>query len=198
MYFTPSLFVIAMTVETLTSSASAAWNLPHESHQMNLPKQTDASGTFRKQCDNSTLSTHVEGGWQSSPHLNASPNMIAEETEECKSASVWSVISNHSGPSFCQNERKSDTAATCRLFGIDLKSPSLLPLPENSPLISVDLPQDPDEVCTPSTRLSGSDQKSSVWKDSKELKIGQLQVPTKEVQSGHSHSSRSRTKVLDE
>ncbi|KAI3453842.1 hypothetical protein Pfo_010505 [Paulownia fortunei] len=206
--------------ETLTSTASAAWNLAHESQQLNRglegqrsnhvanahAKQTDAGATLTKHCSNNTLSTHVEGGWQSSPHVNASPNMIAEETGESKSASAWSVISNHSAPSSvkqsnspvsCLNERKSDTVVTCRLFGIDLKSPSLVPLRENSPLISVDIPQDAGEVCIPSTLFSGdSEQKSSVWKDSKELKKGQLQVPTKEVQSRQSHSSRSRTKKV--
>nr|AWW87406.1 ARF1 protein [Tectona grandis] len=167
--------------ETLTSSTSAAWNLPHESHQINCVANTHAKPT-----DN-----------------GASANTVAEETEESKIASAWSVISNYSAPSSvkqsssplsCQTERTSDTTATCRLFGIDLKSPSLLPLHENSPIISVDVPQDPGEVCIPGTRLSGdSDQKSSFWKGLRDKKV-QLQVATKDVQSRHTHS-RSCTKV---
>ncbi|KAK4400965.1 Auxin response factor 9 [Sesamum angolense] len=146
-----------------------------------------------------------EAGWQSSPRVNASPNMIADETEENRSASALSVISNQSAPNSaklsnspvpCQKENKSDTVATCRLFGVDLNSPSLVPLHENSPLKPADTQQDA-EVCLPSMLLSGDlEQKSSVSRDSKEpLKKGQLQVPTKDVQSRQSHSTRSRTKV---
>ncbi|KAL0312429.1 UNVERIFIED_CONTAM: Auxin response factor 9 [Sesamum radiatum] len=40
-----------------------------------------------------------------------------------------------------------------------------------------------------------SDQKSAVFKDCRDSKQDQLQAPTKEVQSRHSNSSRSRTKV---
>ncbi|KAL0297510.1 UNVERIFIED_CONTAM: Auxin response factor 9 [Sesamum radiatum] len=147
-----------------------------------------------------------EAGWQSSPRVNASPNMIADETEENRSASALSVISNQSAPNSaklsnnpvsCQKESKSDTVATCRLFGVDLNSPSLVPLHENSPLKPADTQQDA-EVCLPSMLLSGDlEQKSSVSRDSKEpLKKGQLQVPTKDVQSRQSHSTRSRTKVI--
>ncbi|KAK6129939.1 hypothetical protein DH2020_036333 [Rehmannia glutinosa] len=172
--------------ETLTSTTSAAWNLPHESHQLNLGLEGQRSN-------------HITNS-----HSHAKQT-DAEETEESKSASAWSVISNHSAPSFVKqinspvssrNERKTDTVVTCRLFGIDLKSPSLVPLGENSPLRSADIPQDGGEVCIPSTLVSGdSEQKSCVLNDSKEMMKSQLQVPTKEVQSRQSHSSRSRTKV---
>ncbi|KAL0371922.1 UNVERIFIED_CONTAM: Auxin response factor 9 [Sesamum calycinum] len=117
-----------------------------------------------------------EAGWQSSPRVNASPNMIADETEENRSASALSVISNQSAPNSaklsnnpvpCQKESKSDTVATCRLFGVDLNSPSLVPLHENSPLKPADTQQDA-EVCLPSMLLSGDlEQKSSVSRDSK-------------------------------
>ncbi|KAL2234641.1 UNVERIFIED_CONTAM: Auxin response factor 9 [Sesamum indicum] len=149
-----------------------------------------------------------EAGWQSSPRVNASPNLIADETEENRSASALSVISNQSAPNSaklsnspvpCQKESKSDTVATCRLFGVDLNSPSLVPPHENASLKPADAPQDA-EVYIPSVLLSGDlEQKSSVSRDSKEPpKKGQLQVPTKDVQSRQSHSTRSRTKVFDE
>lgn len=151
-----------MIVDNQTSAASAAWNLPHESHQTNHG---------------------VEGQKGNQLDIGASPNMIAEEAEESKTASNWSVISNTSAPSSvkqnsspvsCQHERKPDPAATCRLFGIDLKNPSMLPLAENSSMISDDAPQEAEGYVK-----------------------GQSRAPRKDVQSRHGQSSRSRTKVLD-
>ncbi|KAL0331066.1 UNVERIFIED_CONTAM: Auxin response factor 9 [Sesamum angustifolium] len=206
-------------VETLTSTASPAWNRTHESHQINhgfegqrsnhmanAQTKQDVGVALMKHSSNDASSTRVNGGWQSSPCVNASPNMIAEETEENKSASTWSVVSNYSAPSSgkqgnsplsCLNDgMKSDTVASCRLFGFDLKSPSVRTLCENSPLKSVDVPNDAGEVYIPSTVSSGdSDQKSAVSKDCRDSKQDLLQAPTKEVQSRHSNSSRSRTKV---
>ncbi|KAH6801831.1 auxin response factor 9 [Perilla frutescens var. frutescens] len=150
-----------------TSCASAAWNLPHESHQMNHDLEEHKR--------NHVASSAAESD------AGASLNMIAEEAEESKAASAWSVISNCSAPSSvkqntspvsCQNERKPDTAATCRLFGIDLKNPSTLPLVENPPMISDDAPLD-GEGCIK----------------------GQSKVPRKDVHTRHIHSSRIRTKV---
>lgn len=193
----------------MPATASPAWNLSHDAaHQMNcgferqrgnyisnsLAKQTDASTTPVKHSNSNASATHMDGGWQPSLHVNA------EETEESKSASAWSVISNHSAPRTGKqfntltaggtDARKPDTvAAPCRLFGFDLKSPSLVPLR------SIDTPNDA-EVYIPSTLSSGdSEQKSGVSKEFRDVKQDQLQVPTKEVQSRQSNSSRSRTKV---
>lgn len=142
-----------------------------------------------------------EGCWQSMQRVTA-PTMNPEETEESKSASAWSVISNHSAPSSgkksnnpitsCRNgERKPDTVATCRLFGIDLNSPSVVALCDYSPIKSF-TPTDTDEVYIPSVLSSGNSEQISVLsRDSRE----KLQNPSKEVQSRHSQSSRSRTKV---
>ncbi|PIN20150.1 hypothetical protein CDL12_07166 [Handroanthus impetiginosus] len=161
----------------------ATWHMSHELHQTN-------HGLEGQRIDNMTNS-----------HTKQTPRTIAEETEESKSASVWSVISNHSGPSSVKqsnslNGRKSETVAPCRLFGIDLNSPSPVPFYENSSSKSFDTPHDAGEVCIPNAVFWGdSDQKSGVSKDSKEQKKGQFEVPTKESQSRQSHSSRSRTKV---
>ncbi|KAL2524937.1 Auxin response factor 9 [Abeliophyllum distichum] len=112
--------------------------------------------------------------------------MFSEETEESKSASAWSIFSNHSTPnsgkqsysrmSCLNDDRTLDNFATCRLFGIDLKSPSLGALFEKSSLKSVDLPNDASEGCIRNQRQ-------------------QLQVPIKEVHIRQNHSTRSRTKV---
>ncbi|XP_073026404.1 auxin response factor 9-like [Primulina eburnea] len=147
-----------------------------------------------------------EGCWQSMQCVCA-PTMNPEETEESKSASAWSVISNHSAPSSgrksnnpitsChQEEMKSDTVATCRLFGIDLNSPSVVTLCDYSPVKSVPIPNDTDEVYIPNVLSSGnSEQKSVLSRDSRDTTKEKLQNPSKEVQSRHSQSFRSRTKV---
>lgn len=172
-------------------------------------KQTDASTTFARNCSNNTSSTPIDGGQNISLHINTCLNMAAEETGESKSASAWSVISNLSAPSSgkqgnspasCHNNdgRKPDPISSCRIFGFDLKLPSASTLFE-SPLKSVDMPNDAGEVYIPSSLSSGdSELKSGVSNDFKDLKQEQLHGLTKEVQNRQSNSSRSRTKVYDE
>ncbi|KAL7159881.1 hypothetical protein ABFS83_01G056800 [Erythranthe nasuta] len=180
--------------ETMTTSPlSPAWNLTHDSHKINRvsdgQRSNNTTNSLNKQTD-----APSDGGQQFPLHINASPNMAAaEETDESKSASAWSVISNISAPSSGKqgnshnNEgTKSDTIASCRLFGFDLKRPSVVTLCDNnSPFKSVDVSN--DLLCS-----GDSDQKSGV---SKELKQDQLQTLTKEVQNRQTNSSRSRTKV---
>ncbi|KAL6533616.1 hypothetical protein OROHE_013449 [Orobanche hederae] len=107
-------------------------------------------------------------------------------------ASAWSAISNHNN-----DGRKSETVASCRLFGFDLKSSSVAALRENSTLKPVDINNNAGEVCFLNSLSSGdSEQKSGVSKEFRDLKQEQLQVLlTKEIQSRQSSSSRSRTKV---
>ncbi|XP_057802479.1 auxin response factor 9-like [Salvia miltiorrhiza] len=200
---------IEITVpETKTSTAPPTWNLAHDAHQINRSfegqrssyianshtKQTDPGTTPMKHSNDGASTTRMDGGWQ--PSLNGH----AEETEDSKSASAWSVISNHSAPSAglqfntlatgSTDVRKPDALASCRLFGFDLKSPSI------APSRLVDIPNDSGEVHIPSALSSAdSEQKSSVSKEFRDLRPDQLQVPTKEVQSRQSNSSRSRTKV---
>ncbi|XP_075522708.1 auxin response factor 9-like [Primulina tabacum] len=181
--------------ETPTSTVSTAWNLGHESYQVyrNLEEQG---------------SNHMAIPQATPPRLNASFNMIAEEMEESKGTSARSIILNPSASSLgrqsnsifsSQNDgKKFDTVVTCRLFGIDLKHPSLVNLCENSPPKSLDTRKYGGEVCIPSMVLSCySEQKSGGFKDLKDMKQDQVQVPTKEIQSGQnqSHPPRSRTKV---
>ena len=195
-------------VETITSSASPTWNLAHDGHQINHSfeglrsscitnshtKQTDAGVTPMKHRNDGPSTTHMDVGWKPPVHVHA------EETEESKSASVWSVISNHSAPNSgrqfsspttgCTDVRKPDALASCRLFGFDLKRPSV------APSRLADIPKDNSELHISSALSSAdSEQKSSVSKEFRDSRQDQLQVPTKEVQSRQSNSSRSRTKV---
>lgn len=158
-----------MILDNQTSAVSAAWNLPQESHQTNHGLEGHKS--------NHTARSVAETG------TGAPPNTMTEEAEESKTASAWSIISNASAlssvkqissPVSCQTERKPDTAATCRLFGIDLNNPSTLPHAENSSMVSDDAPQEGEGFVTKQSR-----------------------APRKEAQSRQGQSSRSRTKVLD-
>ncbi|KZV35176.1 hypothetical protein F511_08988 [Dorcoceras hygrometricum] len=173
--------------ETPTSTVSTAWNLGHESYQIN--------------CNLEEQGIKHNAITQATPNLNVSSSVIAEEMEESKGASARSIILNPpaNSPLSSQNEaKKFDTSVTCRLFGFDLKSPSLVNLCENSPK-SLDTPNDVGAVYVPGTVLSCySEQKSGgFFKDLTDMKQDQLQAPTKEVQSrqNQSHSFRSRTKV---
>ncbi|KAL8536396.1 hypothetical protein ACS0TY_011857 [Phlomoides rotata] len=200
--------------EPMASTASPTWNLTHDAHQKNRAferqrsihmanshaKQTDSGTTLLKHNNSSTLSTHIDGAWHSSLHVNASPIMNGEETEESKCASAWSVISSHSAPSSgkqfntpvsaCTDVRQLDAFPSCRLFGFDLKSPSTVSLKP------VDISNDGVELYASSMLSSGDlEQKSCVTKDFRDPKQDHLQVVTKEVQSRQINSSRSRTKV---
>ncbi|KAL8456415.1 hypothetical protein ACS0TY_034572 [Phlomoides rotata] len=162
------------TPEPMASTASPTWNLTHDAHQKNQAferqrsihmanshaKQTDFGTTLLKHNNSSTLSTHIDGVWHSSLHVNASPIMNGEETEENKCASAWSVISNHSASSSgkqfntpvsaCTDVRQPNVFPSCRLFGFDLKSPSTVSLKP------VDISNDGVELYT-SSMLSSCD-----------------------------------------
>lgn len=187
----PSVNFVAISyvVETPSSTASAVWNPSHNSHKVmgvleeKRSEQIEASATLIKNRTDDTFGISVEGDWLSFPRINSSLNKFSEETVESKNASAWSIFSNQSTPNSrkqsntlisCLNDgRKLHTSATCRLFGIDLKSPSML---EKCFLESVDIPSDVSEGCIPNRRQ-------------------QLQVPIKEVRTRQNHSTRSCTKV---
>ncbi|KAL2516681.1 Auxin response factor 9 [Abeliophyllum distichum] len=177
--------------ETQTSTASAVWNPSHDSHEVNHALEEQRS-VHIKNCGNS--------------NENASQNVFAEETEKSKSASAWSAFSNHlathSGKQsnvpvpYLNDRRESHNVATCRLFGVDLISPSIGVLGETSKIKPVNIPSDACERYN-SSKLSSvdSEQKSCLSKDSKESKQEQLQVLTKEVQRRENQTSRSCTKA---
>ncbi|CAA2985660.1 auxin response factor 9 [Olea europaea subsp. europaea] len=138
-------------------------------------------------------------GWLSLSKF--SPNMFSEETEESKSASAWPIFSNNSAQdsgklsntpmSHTNNEKREATVATCRLFGINLSSPC--GRHEDFPPKPIDISSDNGDGYGPSALSSVNSKQKS--KDSKDLKKEQFQGHTKEAQSRHGPSTRSRTKV---
>lgn len=215
--FCPNVFVTCPVIETMATTP--AWNRTYEAHQMNrgfeeqrniyisnsnYNKQSDSGTACVNQSSTNLSSSHIDGGPKCPLNANASKSMIGEETEERRSASAWSLISNHTAPSSgkqvsspasCRNDgRISDPVASCRLFGIDLNSPSVVTYCENT-LKSVDVPSG-GEVYGPGTQSSGdSEQKSGISKNCGDLKQDQWQLPRKEVNNKQSNLSRSCTKV---
>lgn len=182
------MFVYADALGAPALTESLTWNMPHESHQIKRG-----------------FEGHRVTNMADAPCKNASSIINDEKMEESVNPSSWSAISNHSrspikhGNSLVSrwnDDRKSETVTPVRLFGIDLKFPSTLALFENSSLEPVKATNDASEAYFTST-LSSSDshQKSGITKDFGDPKQDQLNIPTKEVQSRQSNSSRSRTKV---
>ncbi|GER56260.1 auxin response factor [Striga asiatica] len=161
--------------DTMTSTASPSRNPSHDqlNHAFEAPRTNNTVNLLAKQ--------QLDGGWNSPLGINASQNTNADEKEESENALGW---------------QKSDSVASCRLFGFDLKSSSVTAICENSRIKHVDIINDVSEAYVPSSMSSGdSEQKSGVSKEVRDPKLDQLQVLAKEIQSRQSNSSRSRTKV---
>nr|GMD10431.1 auxin response factor 9-like isoform X1 [Ipomoea batatas] len=180
----PRLYIKPTVLEPLSSKASSDITQPNGTHQgqsadrlfSQLTTQSDASGSLLNRSPSCSTRSHTETVWPS--HVKAT---FADETEDSKTVSGRSVYSSHVPPrSGEQNDKlQLGTASTCRLFGIDLKSTSVVLVPE-SPRIacSGDLEQKPD---------------NSVH--SKDLKQEQSLGRAKEGKNKPSYSTRSRIKV---
>lgn len=179
----------------------------NEDHVIRHHKQTDLSSNR-----NSISRTQNEAGWLPSAHLGIHPHLYQDVTEDSKSISTWPVLTGYSiihssklnnNPILDPGEKgkKSDTLASCRLFGFELKNhcTSNVPVEKASPVQHISV----DSGTTEGLLISGlsaadSDQKSELSKASKEKKQEQAQVSAKEIYSRQScsTSTRSRTKVL--
>ncbi|XP_022738380.1 auxin response factor 9-like isoform X2 [Durio zibethinus] len=155
----------------------------------------------------SVSKTQNERSRLSSPGMSVYPLMFPEAREDNKSVRGWPVHSGFSNPQInnvstfdpIEKVKKSETAASCRLFGIELI---------NHSASSTHLERTPTQLSTMTTGTTeghglstlspiDSDQKSDISKDSKEKMQEQLQLSAKEIQSRQSCSSstRSCTKV---
>ncbi|XP_022721647.1 auxin response factor 9-like isoform X2 [Durio zibethinus] len=204
----------------LSSTASAPWN-PGVMHSPDLIRHNiNAEGkrnespsmwchmqTEMNSSCSSVSKTRNEGSWLSSPGMSVSQPLFPAAREDNKSVSAWPVLSGFSNPqpnndsTFDPIEKlkKSETAASCRLFGIELinHSGNSTPLERTHTQLST-MTTGTSEKHGPSTlSTTDSDLKSDISKDSKEKKQEQLQLSAKEIQSRQSCSSstRSRTKV---
>ncbi|GAB4834599.1 Auxin response factor 9 [Ancistrocladus abbreviatus] len=147
-----------------------------------------------------SFSTNAMTSW------NPTSDVIQEETEDGKSASAWSVISDYTMlqqrqcAETTKNAKRTEAITSYRLFGIDLLKPSTNPTTEKSTVQLVDVTGGVVEVHVPSTQIAAdSEQKSDLSKVSTEKNQGQLSVSPKETHSKQSPISstatRSRIKV---
>ncbi|KAK8481183.1 hypothetical protein V6N13_035096 [Hibiscus sabdariffa] len=155
----------------------------------------------------SVAKTPNGGSWLSSPSMGVSHHLFPDAREDKMKLSGWPVLSGFSNPQLNQDStfdpiekvNRSETAASCRLFGIELinHSASTTPLertPEKNSTMTMDITDIRDLSTLSST---DSDQKSNLSKESKEKQQEWLQLSAKEIQSRQNCSSftRSRTKV---
>ncbi|XP_059642693.1 auxin response factor 9-like [Cornus florida] len=217
----------------LHETASAVWNPSHDATLLRVtpegqmsennltwhPMQTEICGTPKNSSSNRISRTHLEGSWLSSPCANVSQNLFVDESEERKSSAAWLVLSGCTTSRSAEQSndptpapidgKNSETVASCRLFGVDLKIPSMSALlDEKAPVQPVVYRHASNGTIdrrasngtidrhVQSARLAAdSDQNSDLSKASREPKQRQLQVSPKEVQSKQSCSTRSCTKV---
>uniref|UniRef100_A0A1J3HXW3 Auxin response factor n=1 Tax=Noccaea caerulescens TaxID=107243 RepID=A0A1J3HXW3_NOCCA len=125
-----------------------------------------------------------------------SPQQYLRDATEDTKNSDWRVSSFSASKDstlndqmvFPVDQKKPETTASYRLFGIDLMSPPLAASEEKT------TPIGPINLTKP-TLESNSDPKSEISKASEEKKQEPAQASPKEVQSKQSSSTRSRTKV---
>ncbi|KAK8692860.1 hypothetical protein V6N13_070465 [Hibiscus sabdariffa] len=203
----------------ISSKASAPWN----SGVMHSPDLTPQNITIEAKANelvtwhqmqtemssscSSVAKTPNGGSWLSSPSMGVSHHLFPDAREDKMRLSGWPVLSGFPNPQLNQDStfdpiekvNRSETAASCRLFGIELinHSASTTPL-ERTPEKNSTMTMDITERLDPSTLSStDSDQKSNLSKESKEKQQEWLQLSAKEIQSRQNCSSftRSRTKV---
>lgn len=147
---------------------------------------------------NGTFKARVDG-IQSASKVNASLNMLLDETEASKRASPRPAFPSFASSQFgkqndlllprLDDERKCDTITSCRLFGIDLNCPSFSSANEK-------LPDGSAEGCSGKrTSAVDSENNSGLSRDSEDQKQEQLNPPPKEVHNKQISSTRSCTKV---
>nr|WGH73283.1 binding protein transporter ARF9B [Mangifera indica] len=201
----------------LTSTTSAPWNSSltqsHDVKQLSVAegnRSDDHVSWHNKQTDfnrngNSVSRTQTDGEWLASPHVTFSQQLFPDAVDDNKNVSAWHAFHGYSTPhsSKANNDpmtdrveagRKTEMAASCRLFGIDLINHSTSSTAVEKAAAS--------SVTTEGHNLGSisagdSDKKSDLPKTFREKKHDQLQVSPKEIQSRQSSSAstRSRTKV---
>ncbi|KAB2037784.1 hypothetical protein ES319_D03G101400v1 [Gossypium barbadense] len=200
----------------LPSTASAPWNSgvmhTHDLMRRNITAEANRNEnhviwhmqTEMSSSCSSVLKTQNEGSWLSSPCMSVSKHRFPDARDDSKCASGWPVLSGLSNPQVnndstfdpIEKVKKSETASSCRLFGIELI---------NHSASSRQLERTPTQLSTMTASTAeghhtlspnNSCQKSEISKDSNE-KQEQLQLQAKEIQSRQScpSSTRSRTKV---
>ncbi|KAL4284446.1 hypothetical protein GQ457_16G025950 [Hibiscus cannabinus] len=202
----------------MSTTASAPWNSgvmhSHEPSQCNISAEAKRNENhvmwhhmhteINSSCS-SVSKTQNEGSWLSSG-MSVSQHLFPDAREDSKSVSGWPLLSGFSNSQLKDDStfipieklKKSETAASYRLFGIELINHSVSSTPvERTPTQLSNVTAGTTEGHCPSTLSpTDSNQKSDISKDSKEKQQEQLLVSGKEIQNRpSSNSTRSRTKV---
>ncbi|KAK7843155.1 auxin response factor 9-like [Quercus suber] len=207
------------THDNTTSTPSTLWNSgltqAHEMTQLMAEgKRSENHVWHHKQMDinsnsNSISRTQTDGSRFSSPHTCATQHLFQEMVDDSKSVSAWPAhvgcstphslkLNNDPSPDPVEKAKKTETATSYRIFGFELISHSTGSLPvENATVQPVSVSSGSTEGHVSTLSAIDSDQKSDLSKGSKDRQLGQLQVPSKEIQSKQNFfaSTRSRTKV---
>ncbi|KAK8493778.1 hypothetical protein V6N13_026348 [Hibiscus sabdariffa] len=202
----------------MSTTASAPWNSgvmhSHDPSQCNISAEAKRNENhvmwhhmhteINSSCS-SVSKTQNEGSWLSSG-MSVSQHLFPDSREDSKSVSGWPLLSGFSNSQLKDDStfipieklKKSETAASYRLFGIELINHSVSSTPvERTPTQLSNVTAGTTEGHCPSTLSpTDSNQKSDISKDSKEKQQEQLLVSAKEIQNRpSSNSTRSRTKV---
>jgi auxin response factor len=180
-----------------------------ENHIMWHPKQTDINSNNNS---NSISRPQIDGSWLSSPRTCVTQHLFQDMVDDSKSVSAWAALPSYSTPHLSKLEndsfpdpvekaKKADTATSYRLFGFDLiNHPTSSPKVEKANAQPISVSNGSTERHVSTLTSTDSDHKSDLSRDSKDMQVGQMQVPPKEIQSRQNcfASTRSRTKVLNE
>ena len=171
-------------------SSQASYSYISHSHIMSLDVGKTASNLW----SSALTQSHEFAQSCITSQRNSTQQCYRDATEDAKnsdwSASPYSATLNNQMV-FPVEQKKPETTASYRLFGIDLLSSSIPATEEKT------APTLPINITKP-TPDSNSDPKSEVSKLSEEKKQEPAQASSKEVQSKEISSTRSRTKVCYE
>lgn len=175
---------------TLRISEASSYSYISHSHIMSLDVGKTASNLW-----SSALTQSHEFAQSCIASQRNSPQQCYREATEDAKNSDWPAIpysaTLNNQMVFPVEQKKPESTASYRLFGIDLLS-SFIPATEEktAPTLPINI--------TKPTPDSNSDPKSEVSKLSEEKKQEPAQASSKEVQSKENSSARSRTKVCNE
>ncbi|KAL9242941.1 hypothetical protein vseg_016896 [Gypsophila vaccaria] len=162
------------------------------------PNATDTIIKNKKPRPSIEMPHHESMSINDSTLWNTSACVAQSDTEDCKSATAWSVFSGYATPNARKqsdqndNGRKSETVASCRLFGIDLMSPSTPNSQEGVIRQYLNVSRIPAAEQGPSSDSAVDLDLSGMCREKRQSV--QLLSP-RELQSKLSSSTRSRTKV---
>lgn len=203
---------------TTNSAASAFWyHGPTQSNdltQMGSASELQSCETQvgwpsrQKEITSNGSRVRAEGVWPSSPHVNVSLDLFPDSTEDNKTVTARSILSNYTSPvsaklsnglvyDHVEKGMKSETFQGCRLFGIDLTKNSNSSAPsdrEVAVVMSSGARRPSPAAASEADRTQNLDTSKSSSKEQKQL-ISEVLLKEMQNKQGSTLSTRTRTKV---